>query len=499
MTAARASQRGRVERRRSSNDRYEMVVGLEVHVQLATRTKIFCNCSTSFGAEPNANTCPVCLGLPGSLPVLNYEAVRLATRAALALGCDVQESSVFARKHYFYPDLPKGYQISQFDQPLATTGHVQIGEYPDGAPLNVGVERVHLEEDAGKLLHDRFDGATAIDLNRTGTPLIEIVSLPVMRSAAEAGAYLRALKQIIEYVGASDANMDEGSLRVDANISIRKRGDSTLGTKAEIKNLNSFSAVERALEAEFARQASVLDAGGTISQQTMLWDDARGTTRPARSKEGSDDYRYFPDPDLPPLILSKEWIEAQRAELPELPGALRARLREAHGLTPAEVDVLTADPGVAVYYESVARTHGDAKTVAHWVTRDVLAVLNETGRSIQEFGRQVRPADLSALLDMIRDGVVSHSAGTKVFVAMVRSGEPPGVIADRAGLLQVSDDVQLARWLDEVFAEHPDEAARFVAGERKLQGPLVGHVMKKSAGRADPRRLSAMLAARIAT
>jgi aspartyl-tRNA(Asn)/glutamyl-tRNA(Gln) amidotransferase subunit B len=302
--------------RSTATDRYEMVVGLEVHVQLKTRTKAFCNCSTNFGDAPNVNTCPVCLALPGALPVLNYEAVRLATRAALALGCTVRERSIFARKNYFYPDLPKGYQISQYDKPLAEDGHLVIGTNADGSPITVGITRVHLEEDAGKSIHDRYPGLTAIDLNRSGVPLIEIVSEPDMRSAREAGAYLRALKQIIEYTGVSDANMEEGSLRVDANISIREHGETKLGTKTEVKNMNSFSGVERALEAEFNRQVAIIESGGKVEQQTMLWDAARGEVRPARSKEQSHDYRYFPEPDLPPLVLSKEWIEKQRKALP---------------------------------------------------------------------------------------------------------------------------------------------------------------------------------------
>jgi aspartyl-tRNA(Asn)/glutamyl-tRNA(Gln) amidotransferase subunit B len=291
--------------------------------------------------------------------------------------------------------------------------------------------------------------------------------------------------------------MEEGSLRVDANISVRERGDTALGTKTEIKNMNSFSGVERALQAEFARQCAVLAAGGRVEQQTMLWDPARNECRPARSKEESHDYRYFPEPDLPPLILTKEWIEERRAELPELPTAHRARLRERYGLTAAEVAVLTTTRPLAAYFESVARTHGDAKAAANWVIRDVLAVLNETGRPIEEFELQVRPADLAALLDMIRDGAVSHSAGARVFVLMVRTGDEPRIIAEREGLLQVSDDARLRAWVDEVFAEHPAEAERFVAGDRKLQGPLVGFVMKKSNGSADPRRVNALLAARV--
>jgi aspartyl-tRNA(Asn)/glutamyl-tRNA(Gln) amidotransferase subunit B len=479
------------------SDRYEMVVGLEVHVQLRTRTKTFCNCPTDFGAPPNANTCPVCLALPGTLPVLNYEAVLLATRAALALGCDVHPISVFARKNYFYPDLPKGYQISQFDRPLATGGRVQIGETDDGGVIGVGVTRVHMEEDAGKSVHDRIPGMTAIDLNRAGVPLVEIVSEPDIRSSSEAGAYLRAVKQLIEYVGASDASMEEGSLRVDANVSAREHGDMKLGTKTEIKNMNSFSAVERALEVEFARQCGVLASGGRVAQQTMLWDANQGVCRPSRSKEDSHDYRYFPEPDLPPLILDKDWIEARSAELPELPGARRRRMREEFGLSARDAELVTADPKLADYFESVARVHGDAKTATNWVMRDVLAVLNETGRTIEEFALQVRPMDLAHLLDLVRDGVVSHAAAAKVFTYMVRTGDDPRQIAEREGLLQVSDEAQLRAWVDAVVAEHPAEAERLFGGERKLQGVLVGMVMKKSNGAADPKRVNALLAERM--
>src|ERR687883_1281430 len=306
-------------------DKYEMVVGLEVHVQLKTRTKAFCSCSADFGAPPNTNVCPVCLGLPGALPVLNQRAAELAVRAALALGCTVQPVSVFARKNYFYPDLPKGYQISQYDAPLATRGHLQIGAYASGAPIVVGITRVHLEEDAGKSIHDRYPGLTAIDLNRAGVPLIEVVSEPDMRSAQAARAYLGVLKQILEYTGVSDVNMEEGSLRVDANISARPHGEAKLGTKTEVKNMNSFSGVERALEAEFARQCALLARGERVEQQTMLWDAAHGQVRPARTKEESHDYRYFPEPDLPPLVLSREWIDQVKEDLPELPQARKAR------------------------------------------------------------------------------------------------------------------------------------------------------------------------------
>ncbi|HEY9230358.1 MAG TPA: Asp-tRNA(Asn)/Glu-tRNA(Gln) amidotransferase subunit GatB [Gemmatimonadaceae bacterium] len=476
--------------------KYEMVVGLEVHVHLLTKTKIFCACSTNFGAEPNANTCPVCLGLPGALPVLNDHAVELAIRAGIALGCEIHTTSIFARKNYFYPDLPKGYQITQFDRPIATKGDIQIGVRADGSPIGIGVTRAHMEEDAGKSVHDRFAGFTAVDLNRAGVPLIEIVSEPEMRSSQEVSAYLHALKQILEYVKVSDVSMEEGSLRVDANISARPVGETKLGTKTELKNLNSFSAVARALDVEFARQCAILDAGGVIEQQTMLWDEKAGQVRPARSKEGSHDYRYFPEPDLPPLIVSLDRLDAIRASMPELPRARRERYaREYAGLTDYDIEVLTSDPALGDYFEHVARPSGDPKAAANWIMGEVLAVLKATGQSIAHF--TVRPADLAALLGLVRDSVVSHSAAKQIFGIMGKTGDPPAKIAEREGLLKVSDDTSLVRWIDEVLAEFPEEAARFLGGERRLQGVLVGHVMKRSKGSADPKRVNQLLTARI--
>jgi aspartyl-tRNA(Asn)/glutamyl-tRNA(Gln) amidotransferase subunit B len=480
------------------SDRYEMVVGLEVHVHLKTATKIFCRCSTNFGAAPNANTCPVCLALPGALPVLNGHAVELAIRTALALGCTVQPTSIFARKNYFYPDLPKGYQISQFDKPLATRGQLQIGVRADGSPINIRITRVHMEEDAGKSIHDRFPGASAVDLNRAGVPLVEIVSEPDLRSSEAAEAYLRGLKQILEYVDVSDVNMEEGSLRVDANVSARLHGASELGTKTEVKNMNSFSGVVRALDVEFARQCSVLSNGGRIEQQTMLWDANSGEVRPARSKEGSHDYRYFPEPDLPPLVIPLERIDRIARTLPELPKARRERYRREHrDLTDYDIDVLTASAAMGEYFEQVARQADDPKTAANWMMGEVLAALKSTGQSIEQF--TVRPADLAALLVMVRDGVVSHSAAKQVFGVMVATGDRPSAIAERQGLLKVSDDSALIRWIDDVFAQHPAEAERFIGGERRLQGVLVGQVMKQSKGSADPKRVNQLLAARIGT
>jgi aspartyl-tRNA(Asn)/glutamyl-tRNA(Gln) amidotransferase subunit B len=476
---------------------WEMVVGLEVHVQLKTRSKAFCSCSTQFGAAPNTNVCPVCLALPGALPVLNERAVELATRAALAVDCTVNPVSVFARKNYFYPDLPKGYQISQFDRPLATGGHVEIGMRSDGSPIRIGVTRVHMEEDAGKSIHDRFPGVTAIDLNRAGVPLIEIVSEPDMRSAEEAGAYLRVLKQILEYMDVSDVSMEEGSLRVDANVSARRRGETALGTKTEVKNMNSFSGVERALEMEFKRQVGVLGSGGTVEQQTMLWDGAAGQVRPSRTKEGSHDYRYFPEPDLPPLVLAIDWIARMTHDLPERPAERRKRFVEEYRLGEYDVEVLTANPRLADYYESVARPARDPKTAANWVMGEVLAQLKVTGQDIGTF--RARPHDLAELLNLVRDGIVSHTAAKQIFGAMVATGDPPAQIAERDGLVKVDDDSQLSGWLDEVIAEMPKEAERYRAGEKKLQGVLIGAVMKKSKGRADPRKLTQLLAARLAS
>ena len=474
--------------------RYEMVVGLEVHVQLKTRTKAFCGCSADFGAPPNVNTCPVCLALPGALPVLNEHAVELAVRAALGLGCKVDQVSVFARKNYFYPDLPKGYQISQFDQPLASGGSVVVGKSENGTDVRVRITRLHMEEDAGKSIHDRYPGATAIDLNRAGVPLIEIVSEPDIRTSAGAGAYLRTLKQILQYLGVSDVSMEEGSLRVDANISVRPPGQSKLGTKTEVKNMNSFSAVEKALEAEFTRQTALIDSGGKVEQQTLLWDGARETVRPSRTKEGSHDYRYFPEPDLRPLMLDTAWIDHLRKQLPELPDQRKARLVTAYSLSAGEVEQVTADPALAEYFEAVARASGDGKSAYNWVMGEVLAVLRASGEEIARF--RVRPADLAQLLNLVRDGTISHTAGKRVFARMLETGQPAAQVAADEGLLQVGDEGAIATWVDEVLAEHPEEAARFRAGEKKLQGVLVGFVMKKSKGSADPKRVNQLLSSR---
>ena len=421
--------------------------------------------------------------------MLNEQAVVLAVRAALALGCTVHERSVFARKNYFYPDLPKGYQISQFDQPLAGNGSVAIG---DGR--RIGITRIHMEEDAGKSLHDRYPGCTAIDLNRSGVPLVEIVSEPELRSSAEATAYLKAVREVLLYADVSDCSMEEGSLRVDANVSARLHGETAFRTRTEIKNVNSFSNVEKALAIEFTRHCATYDAGGEIHQQTMLYDASRNEVRAARSKEGSHDYRYFPEPDLPPLVLSGALIEGIRCALPEFPAARRARFMSALGLGGGDAEVLTASRDVADYFEEVVNGSGDAKVAANWVMGETLAALNTTGGAIADF--PVRPARLAELIGLITGGTVSTTAAKAVFAAMCREGGGARAIAERDGLLQVGGDVALVGWIDEVWAEHPDESARFAAGERKLQGVLVGLVMKKSKGRADPQKVSRLLAAR---
>jgi aspartyl-tRNA(Asn)/glutamyl-tRNA(Gln) amidotransferase subunit B len=476
------------------SEKYEMVVGLEVHVQLKTRSKIFCGCSADFGAPPNFNTCPVCLALPGALPVINAEAVRLAVRAAIALDFTVNLTSVFARKNYFYPDLPKGYQISQFDQPLAVQGtlHARIPGEKETHPI--AITRLHMEEDAGKSVHDRYQRRTAIDLNRAGVPLIEIVSEPDIRSAAEAGAYLRTLKQILEYADVSDVSMEEGSLRVDANVSARLHGETKLGTKTEVKNVNSFSAVEKSLQSEWERQCAMLERGETVRQETMLWDASRGAVRPARSKEESHDYRYFPDPDLPPLILDPDYIERLRRTLPELPQKLRERFSTDFALSDAELDAVTAEPRIAEYFEGLARAHGDGKAAAKWVMGELAAAIKETATTISHF--PVRAIQLAELLDMIRDGKLSHTAGKAVFASMRSTGKSAPVVAAEMSVTQVGDDGQIEQWINEVFAEMPAETARFKAGEKKLTGVIVGAVMKKSKGRADPKKVNAILSAK---
>jgi len=469
----------------------EPVIGLEVHVQLATEQKLFCADSTAFGAAPNTHVCPVCLGLPGALPVPNRQAVELAVRAALGLGCTVHERSVFARKNYFYPDLPKGYQITQFEEPLATGGLLEF-DAEDGGVGTLRIRRLHMEEDAGKSIHDRHPDSTAVDLNRTGTPLVEIVSEPDLTSPARARACLEALKRLLEYLDVSDCNMEEGSLRVDANVSLRPAGTVDLGTKTELKNLNSFSGVEKGLTLEIARQREVLAGGGEIHQQTLLYDERRGQVRPMRSKEESHDYRYFPDPDLPPLVVPASEIEAARDALPEKPRVRRARFRETYGLPDYDAGVLTADRAVADYFEAVVPHAADSKVASNWVMGSVLRALKERSLVVTDF--PVDPEALGELTVLVEEGTISQNTGKDVFERMLESpGTGAREIVEAEGLAQVKDSDQLAGWVEEALDAHPDEVERYREGETRLLGFFMGEVMKRSRGQAEPGTVNRLL------
>ena len=472
---------------------WEAVIGIEVHAQLRTDRKLFCADEVVFGDAPNTPVCPVCLGLPGALPATNPEAVRLAVRSALSLGCTVHTESVWARKNYFYPDLPKGYQVTQFDRPIATDGTVVFDT--DDGEKSVRIRRVHMEEDAGKSLHDRIPGSTAVDLNRAGTPLVEIVTEPDLHSPADTRAFLSALKQTLEYVEVSDCNMEEGSLRADANISLRPTGSSELGVKTEIKNVNSFSGIQRALEIEIERQRHVLDGGGTIQQQTLLWDDHKGEVRPMRSKEESHDYRYFPDPDLPPLRVAPEAIREAKKALPELPRARRHRLQNQLGLVPYDAGVLTQSRVTADYFENVSAQVGDAKVAANWMMGPVQALMNDRG--CDAITLPVRPAQLADLIGLVLDGTVSEGGAKKVLAAIAEQGGEPRAVVQAMGLLQVRDEGPLLSWVDATLEAHPAEADRYRGGEKKILGFLMGQVMKRSKGQADPRRVNELLVGRL--
>jgi len=476
---------------------WETVIGLETHVQLRTVSKMFCGCSAAFGAPPNTNVCPVCLGLPGALPVPNELAVKLAVRAALALGCTVHPRSVFARKNYFYPDLPKGYQISQFEQPLATDGSLSYLS-PERGIVTATIVRLHLEEDAGKSLHDRFPKQTAIDLNRCGVPLIEIVTGPDFRSPQEARAYLLTLKQVLEYAGASDCDMEKGSLRVDANVSVRRAGDTALGTKVEVKNINSFAYVEKALTVERDRQIAVLEgdggARGAIEQQTMLYDAKTNSVRPQRTKEESHDYRYFPDPDLPPLVLQPEFIEEQRAALPELPTAKRERFQTQYALSIEHAAVLTSDRTVADYYEAAVHAGAEPKVAANWVINEVLADAKDHNEQLR-----VPAASLAQLVSMVKGGRLSQQAAKRVFVEVAERGGEPRNVAEALGLIQVADSGVVAAWVSEVLGAHATEVSRYRNGETKLLQFFVGQVMKASRGKADPKLAQKVLEDKLAS
>lgn len=465
--------------------RYEPVIGLEVHAQLDTIAKAFCGCSTKFGAAPNANTCPVCLGLPGALPVLNKRALELAMRASLALKCAMQSRSRFARKNYFYPDLPKGYQISMYELPLALNGTVEITI--NGESKSIGVTRLHMEDDAGKSLHEGFpdsDRWSYIDFNRCGVPLIEIVSEPDLRSPSEAYAYLNALKQILEYTQVSDCNMEEGSLRCDANVSVRLRGADKFGTKAEVKNLNSFRYLQHALEYEIERQIGVLESGGSVAQETRLWNVAAGRTEPMRSKEFAHDYRYFPDPDLLPVTASEHAIAAVRAAMPELPDAKRARFLRDYGITPYDAGVLTATRALADYFEAAVRAGALAKPAANWISVELLRLLNDAGTDISRC--PVAAQRLAELLGKIEAGEITAASGKKVFAKMFASGQTAAQIIAAEGLAQITDGEAIEKIARAIVAKSPDNAAKYRSGNEGVFKFFVGQVMRETRGQANP-------------
>lgn len=470
---------------------YEVVIGLEVHAQLKTATKIFCGCSAAKDynqtrAAPNTHICPVCLGMPGVLPVLNKQAAVLAIKAAAALNCQIQPQSRFARKNYFYPDLPKGYQISQYEMPVALNGIIAITV--STGTKQIGIHRIHLEEDAGKLIHDPGRSYTKVDFNRTGIPLIEIVSEPDMRSPEEAGAYLRKLHAILRYIDVCDGNMEEGDFRCDANVSIMPRGSQVFGVRTEIKNLNSFKNVEKALEFEIVRQQRIINEGGHIIQETRQWDADQGVALAMRGKEEAHDYRYFPDPDLVPLVVSEQWIEQIRAQLPELPDAKKQRFAEEYGLPIYDCELLTGSRALADYFELCLQTFPHPKTVSNWMMGALLGMLNQRGITIEQ--SPVSPENFAKLLDLVQQKVINATAARTVLDDMADSGQPPDLIVKQKELSQVSDADLLATIVKQVIAEYPKEAAAYRQGKTKLMGFFVGQVMKQTRGKANPQLLN---------
>jgi aspartyl-tRNA(Asn)/glutamyl-tRNA(Gln) amidotransferase subunit B len=469
---------------------WETVIGLEIHAQLATKSKIFSGAATAYGAEPNTQACAVDLGLPGVLPVLNKEAVRMAVKFGLAIGAQVSPRSVFARKNYFYPDLPKGYQISQYDLPVVSTGKMAIEV--DGVEKVVGITRAHLEEDAGKSLHEDFHGFTGIDLNRAGTPLLEIVSEPDMRSAKEAVAYMKKLHALVRYLEICDGNMQEGSFRCDANVSVRPVGQEKFGTRAEIKNLNSFRFVEKAINYEIERQIELIEAGGQVVQETRLYDSVKDETRSMRSKEEANDYRYFPDPDLLPLEITGEFIEEVKKGLPELPDEKRDRFKSQYGLNDYDAGVLTATRELADFYEAVVKAAGcDAKLCANWVMGDLAAALNKAGLEIEQ--SPVQPERLAGLVQRIADDTISGKIAKQVFEALWESGDTADEIIEKQGLKQITDTGAIEGIIDQIIAANPEQVAGYKAGKDKLFGFFVGQAMKATAGKANPAQLNDLL------
>jgi aspartyl-tRNA(Asn)/glutamyl-tRNA(Gln) amidotransferase subunit B len=468
---------------------YEAVIGLEVHAQLLTESKIFCGCSTKFGAPPNQHTCPVCLGMPGVLPVLNQKVVEFSIRAALATHCAVAGRSIWARKNYFYPDLPKNYQVSQYELPLAEHGYLDIEA--EGQAKRVGITRIHMEEDAGKLIHDPVQGVSYVDFNRTGTPLMEIVSEPDMRTPEEAAAYLKALRDILVYLEICDGNMEEGSFRCDANVSIRPLGREAFGTRAELKNMNSFRNVAKAIEYEIRRQRAVLDDGGQVVQETRLWDAQANKTVSMRGKEEAHDYRYFPDPDLLPLVVDAAWVERVKSELPELPEAKRARFVEQYGLPPYDAGVLTASRPLADYLESAVQAGAAPKAASNWIMSELLGALNAEGKEITQ--SPVAAGQLAKLIGLVDSGEISGKIAKQVFGEMMQSGLDPEAVVEQKGLKQVSDTKALEAVLQKIFDANPGQVEQFKAGKDKLMGFFVGQAMKETKGQANPAILNELV------
>lgn len=468
---------------------FETVIGVEVHAQLRTNSKMFCGCGTRFGLSANSQTCPVCLGLPGSLPVINRTAVEMAVRAGLALNCTIAANNRFARKNYFYPDLPKGYQISQYESPICEHGWIEI--HNGGGAKRIRIRRAHLEEDAGKSIHETGTGGSRVDLNRAGTPLLEIVTEPDMRSADEVVAYLKGLRDILMYLGVCDGNMDEGSFRCEPNLSLRPSGQKEFGTRVELKNINSFKYVKDAVEYEVKRQAKVLNEGGKIRQETRLWNIERGETAVMRSKEEAHDYRYFPDPDLVPLKLEDEWIEGFRASLPELPAVRTKRFISDYGLPEYDAAILTASKGMADYFESSLKLFNQPKTVSNWVMGELMRELNNSGTDIS--ASPVTPERLVSLLQMVDKGTISLKVAREIFPELYCSGKMPEQIVQEKGLTQVSDEGALAKIIEEVLSKNPGQVTQFKEGKQQVLGFLVGQVMKVSGGKANPGKVNELL------
>ncbi len=470
---------------------YEAVIGLEVHIQLLTKTKIFCSCSTDFGANPNTHVCPVCLGMPGVLPVLNKQVVEYAIKLGEALNCKINRFSRFARKNYFYPDLPKGYQISQYELPILEGGYVEI--FIDGEYKKIALERIHMEEDAGKTIH-KADGSY-VDLNRAGVPLLEMVSMPVMHTPQEASEYLRTIRRIVRYLGICDGNMEEGSMRCDANISIRPKGETKLGTKAELKNMNSFKHVEKALEYEIERQIAAIESGEKIIQETRLWDEKAGITKSMRSKEEAFEYRYFPDPDLVPILIDDEWIERVKKDIPELPKEKAERFIKEYGLKDEDAKILTDEKALADYFEKAAKDSKNPKSVSNWILSELLGHLNRDGKSIED--TLIKPEFIRELVDLIENGTISGKIGKTVFKEMYETGKAPKHIVEEKGLVQITDTKAIEEMIDKIIQNNPKAVEQYKSGKKNTIGFFVGQVMKETKGKANPKIVNEILAKKL--